>query len=129
MTTPPHGFVNDDDQVQHLHAPLGIIATMALWHGRMASTIRELQADLNAARGLIGALQTANGLHLVESPPPQLVHAWRSKGTHDQPVAVEMDGMQVTLIVDGDQRPDPVRESRDWLASITTFRTIRGQVR
>lgn len=129
MHTPPQGFVNDDEPLRRLQARLRKVTTMSAWQERTRLELQELQADLDAARALIGAFQYSAGIDDEDAPPPQLVHAARVNGPEHQPVAVEIDGVEVMLVVGCDRRPDPIREARTWQALVAMFRSVRGQAR
>jgi hypothetical protein len=68
-----------------------------------------------AQQHLIQAYQCALALDPDQAPPPQLVMAWHTASDDVIPVAVEADGVQWLLLVDGTPRvPNPVKEFEDW---------------
>ncbi|MEV0993470.1 hypothetical protein [Nonomuraea sp. NPDC050202] len=74
-----------------------------------------LRAELAAQQHLIQAYQCALGLDPAQAPPPQLVLAWHTASDDYISVAVEADGVQWLLVVDGQPRvPNPVKEFEDW---------------
>ncbi|MEU1736515.1 hypothetical protein [Streptosporangium sp. NPDC020145] len=125
------------DALQRVQARARQITTMTAWHERVTSSATELhrqllqvQADLARTRELVTIQQGIIGIDLTDTPPPQLVAAWRAGSLGYTPVQVLIDDATVTLIVHGPAREaDMVREAYDWCRVRQIWREVAAEVR
>lgn len=117
-----------DEVIGRINKRVERINKLAHWQACLLVELGEARAELAAARDLAAVYQRAAGINPVDLPPPALADAWNVPNTDPRPVAVEIDGIEVTLIVTGAGRSNLAREYRDWQSIKETHRRVRHDV-
>jgi hypothetical protein len=74
----------------------------------------EMAADLELAYATIKKLKDTLHALTADPPPPEIVHALRSRSGKAQPVRITLGGKVHTFLVPSWGREDPIAEARLW---------------
>lgn len=130
---PPH--LDTPQLLTNLQARAKKINTFAAWLRRqeqiitaLCAELAQVRAELAAERQLTATLTAVLNMTPDNTPPQQLVNAWRRGGDHY--VDFVIDGVKWIVPIEGPPRaPDPIREHRDWLTWRECFRALDVKLR